>query len=176
MNEIFVCSHCAVNFAEKGKKVKKIEKTESHVKAKKIENFFEELKYIEPRVQTLIFLHGHRVQLINSHYSKQLEKLEKSAEFLIRFIEKQKENAVYQLKNFYDTSLKTSLSQLNQNKGFLKNLENLHSDIYKNIDNIVINIELKDFSEILNHHKKRLIFVQKEVNESQKIADNFTGK
>lgn len=167
-----LCSKCAVALADKGTKIRKIIASEEELRKSEIEAFLIKLSHSRKSTEKVNDSICLKRRDFEQFFTKQTEKAEAIASVLEKMI-KQELNHVKKCLDSQRSQLFEAIDsiekQLNAN---LQEISDMQSDIERNLENILKNIELKPFQKIIGAYHERVqdLDQQVEMIRSQKIA------
>ncbi|CAD8055680.1 unnamed protein product [Paramecium primaurelia] len=165
-NSRLFCSKCALNLALKGLKIEETQEKQPEIqRQQRIQGFQEQLNEVLKQCSNKLI----QLQNIEMNSSKQLlEQKENCHKFFESVI-----NTANQLKLTYLSKFETDhITQLNQIKEKISlvqqidiQLKQYEIDISKNHENIVKNMEMKPFEDIMNRYEKRVSQTKEQLQE-----------
>ena len=166
-----LCSKCAVTLADKGAKVKEIINSEEELRKSEIEAFLIKLSHTRKHSNSINESISLKKSDFIDFFNKQNEKAETIAAVLQKIINEELNNVkkCFELqKNQIIAAVELFEQQLQA--GF-KEVEEMQSDIQRNLDNILKHIELTPFKKIIESYYHRLYDIDQQLEgvRGQKI-------
>ena len=150
------CSKCAISLASKGSKLKEIIASDSALRKAEIEEFLMLLSTTKQGLTDTLNSLMNRCDDIENYYSKQIEKTTFIMNTIQQLIDQERLKAVEFLNKAKYNTIEEIKRYEYQSQNMLEEIDDIHSDIEKNMDNIVKNIDIQPFNDIISRYKQKL--------------------
>ena len=150
------CSKCAISLASKGLKLKEIIALDSALRKAEIAEFLISLSTTKKGLTNTSNSLISRRDTIENDYAKQIEKTGFIMIMMQQLIVQERSKAVEFLHKARDQTIEEMKKYEDQSKSMLDEIDGIHNDIDKNMDNIVNNIDIEPFKDVISKYKKKL--------------------